>query len=60
MEEEEAVMSELRRQLEDEGLSPEEQMILLNEALNSECAAEEDGVRGQHGSDFIPFLPQRF
>ncbi|XP_023185530.1 IQ calmodulin-binding motif-containing protein 1 [Xiphophorus maculatus] len=34
MEEEEAVMSELRRQLEDEGLSPEEQMILLNEALN--------------------------
>ncbi|XP_043965572.1 IQ calmodulin-binding motif-containing protein 1-like [Gambusia affinis] len=34
MEEEEAVMSELRRQLEDEGLSPEEQMVLLNEALN--------------------------
>ncbi|PWA33772.1 hypothetical protein CCH79_00017285 [Gambusia affinis] len=44
MEEEEAVMSELRRQLEDEGLSPEEQMVLLNEALNSECAAEEGGV----------------
>ncbi|XP_054882184.1 IQ calmodulin-binding motif-containing protein 1-like isoform X2 [Poeciliopsis prolifica] len=34
MEEEEAVMSALRRQLEDEGLSPEEQMVLLNETLN--------------------------
>ncbi|XP_014906601.1 IQ calmodulin-binding motif-containing protein 1 [Poecilia latipinna] len=34
MEDEEAVMSELMRQLEDEGLSPEEQMVLLNETLN--------------------------
>lgn len=35
-EEEEAVVSELRRQLEDEGLNPEQKIGLLNDGLNSE------------------------
>lgn len=35
-EEEEAVVSELRRQLEDEELNPEQKISLLNDALNSE------------------------
>lgn len=35
-EEEEAVVSELRRQLENEELNPEQKISLLNDGLNSE------------------------
>lgn len=35
-EEEEAMVSELRRRLEDEELNPEQKISLLNDSLNSE------------------------
>lgn len=38
---EEALVAELKRKLEDEDLKPEQKVLLLNDALNSETTQKE-------------------
>lgn len=41
---EEALVAELKRKLEDEDLKPEQKVLLLNDALNSETTQKEKKI----------------